>query len=81
MKAKTTRQIKLQSQHRALTYHDKEVPQLKISGVWLEKVGFRADGHVIITVEHEKLTIQPAYATSFVKTTEVKKASAGKPAR
>ena len=60
MKSKTTHQVKLQSQHRALTYHDKEVPQLKISGVWLEKVGFRAYEHVIITVEHEKLIIEPA---------------------
>lgn len=69
MKAKTTRQIKLQPQYRTLTYNDKIVPQLRISGVWLEKVGFRADEHVIITVEHEKLTIEPAYA----------KASADKP--
>lgn len=60
MKAKTTRQVKLHPHYRTLTYHNKVVPQLKISGVWLEQVGFRADEHVIITVEHEKLTIQPA---------------------
>ena len=53
------KQIKLQPKHRALSYGQKIVPELKISGVWLEQLGFKAGESVSITTREELLIIQP----------------------
>ena len=51
--------IKLQEKYRALSFGEKFVPQLNISGVWLEEIGFKAGETVVITVQQEKLIIEP----------------------
>ena len=56
MAEKTTKKIKLQPKHRA--YGQKIVPELKVSGLWLEQHGFRAGETVTITVEQNQLTIK-----------------------
>ena len=53
------KQVKLQPRYRALTRGRKMVPELKISGLWLEAMGFKAGETVMITVEEELLVIQP----------------------
>jgi len=59
MNMKKTKQIKLQPKHRALSWGNyKVVPWLTISGVWLEKNGFKAGDTVIITIEQNQLTIK-----------------------
>lgn len=55
-----SRKVKLQPKLRQLSYSRKFVPELKISGVWLEKLGFKAGQTVDITVREELLIIQPA---------------------
>ena len=57
------KQVKLQPRHRALSYGQKIVPELKISGVWLEQLGFKAGESVSITVREELLIIQPLKAS------------------
>lgn len=55
----TTKKVKLQPKHRALSWGNyKVVPWLTISGVWLEKNGFKAGETVTITVEKNQLTIK-----------------------
>ncbi|MEM9337251.1 MAG: SymE family type I addiction module toxin [Bacteroidota bacterium] len=55
----TYKEVKLQPKHRALSYGQKIVPELKISGVWLERHGFRAGGQVAITISENELIIKP----------------------
>ena len=59
MSGQKTKQVKLQPELRKLAYSEKVVPILHLSGVWLEKIGFRAGGQVIITIEANQLTIKP----------------------
>jgi Toxin SymE, type I toxin-antitoxin system len=59
MTAKTTKTIKLQPKHRALSLGSKIVPWLSVSGIWLEENGFKAGGTVIITIENNQLIIKP----------------------
>jgi len=59
MATQNHKQVKLQPRHRALSYGQKIVPELKISGVWLERLGFKAGESVSITVREELLIIQP----------------------
>jgi len=54
-----SRKVKLQPKLRQLAYSEKIVPELKISGVWLEEIGFKAGDTVNITVREELLIIQP----------------------
>ena len=58
MAEKTTKQIKLQPKHRALSWGSKIVPWLSVSGVWLERNGFKAGDTVTITVEQNQLIIK-----------------------
>jgi toxic protein SymE len=58
MAKRNTRQVKLHSKHRALQQHSKQVPWLNISGVWLEKAGFKAGDQVEITVKNNLLIIK-----------------------
>jgi hypothetical protein len=53
------RRLKLQAKYRNMTYSMKTVPELKLSGVWLEAVGFRAGGYVSILIEENQLIIRP----------------------
>lgn len=57
MEKKQTKQVKLQPKHRKLTWKDKIVPELKVSGVWLEAAGFKAGETVNITVSEQQLII------------------------
>lgn len=54
-----SKKVKLQPKLRQLAYSEKIVPELKISGVWLEEIGFKAGDTVNITVREELLIIQP----------------------
>ena len=53
--------VKLQPKFRALARSQKIVPELKISGVWLEEQGFYAGQLVEITIQNKELTIKPKY--------------------
>jgi toxic protein SymE len=57
MAKKDQKQVKLQPKYRALTYGQKTVPELKLSGVWLEKLGFRAGEKVNIIIREQELII------------------------
>ena len=54
-----SKKVKLQPKLRQLAYSEKIVPELKISGVWLEELGFKAGDTVNITIREELLIIQP----------------------
>lgn len=51
--------VKLQPKLRKLTYSEKEVPELKVSGLWLESLGFKAGQRVTIIASKGELTIKP----------------------
>ena len=53
------KQVKLQPKYRSLSYGHKIVPELKISGVWLEQLGFKAGDTVRIIMQEHQLIIQP----------------------
>lgn len=57
MAEKKTKQVKLQPKYRELAYSRKIVPELKVSGVWLEAAGFKAGEKVNITVNEQQLII------------------------
>jgi toxic protein SymE len=59
MSGQKTKQVKLQPELRKLAYSEKVVPVLHLSGVWLEEIGFKVGGQVIITIEANQLTIKP----------------------
>ena len=56
MPTRNTKQVKLQPKHRILTYGCKKVPWLSVSGVWLEKLGFKV-GDTVRILTREKLLI------------------------
>jgi hypothetical protein len=56
-KPQTEKQIKLQPKYRRLVYGDKIVPELKLSGLWLEAIGFKAGEKVTITIREQELII------------------------
>ncbi len=56
---KKNKQVKLQPEYRKLTYSEKMVPVLRLSGVWLEQNGFKIGGRVSISIEQNQLTIKP----------------------
>lgn len=53
------KKVKLQPKYRQLTYSQKTVPELKISGVWLEDLGFKSGDTVNITTCEGTLIIKP----------------------
>lgn len=59
MTGKKSKQVKLQPKVRHLSYSQKVVPELKLSGVWLEKLGFKAGSKVKITAVSGQLIIEP----------------------
>ena len=52
------RKVKLQPKYRQLSYSTKVVPELKISGTWLEELGFKAGQVVSITANDRELIIK-----------------------
>jgi toxic protein SymE len=58
-KGKKPRQVKLQPRYRELVYGQKIVPELKLSGVWLGDLGFKAGDQVRITTREKLLIIEP----------------------
>jgi len=58
MANKNIRQVKLHSKYRELQNSSKQVPCLNISGVWLEKAGFKAGDQVEITIKNNLLIIK-----------------------
>lgn len=59
MSSPQVKEVKLQPKIRALAYSQKLVPELTISGVWLEEQGFHAGQLVEITIRHQELVIKP----------------------
>ena len=54
------KEVKLQGKHRQGVYGSKIIPELKLSGVWLEAVGFKAGARVVIEIKDRELIIKPA---------------------
>ena len=59
MKAKTTRQLKVYQQHRSLSSGTRIVPELRLTGVWIEQLGFKIGERVNITMRDRLLIIEP----------------------
>lgn len=59
MASQEIRNAKLQQRYRSLSYGSKIVPELRLSGVWLEEQGFGAGISVDIRVSRGKLIITP----------------------
>lgn len=53
------KQVKLQSRYRSCAGGEKAVPWLTISGMWLERLGFRAGDILRLTVREKLLIIEP----------------------
>lgn len=56
MAIRNSKQVKLQSKYRKLSYGHKTVPCLSVSGVWLAKLGFKV-GDTVRILTREKLLI------------------------
>lgn len=55
MAKQNSRQVKIYSQ-----YKDKrEIPQLRLAGVWIEQLGFKVGDQVSITTRERLLIIEP----------------------
>jgi hypothetical protein len=52
------RSLKIQPKIRFNKYSRKEVPEIKLCGKWLEKLGFVYGQRVLITSRHQLLIIQ-----------------------
>ena len=50
------RNLKIQGHYR----HNKEVPELRLTGVWMERLGFRIGERVSVTMRERLLIIEPA---------------------
>jgi len=57
MAKKASRQLKVYGLHRSSD--NKEVPQLRISGVWIEQLGFKVGDTINITTRDKLLIIEP----------------------
>jgi hypothetical protein len=54
------RSLKIQPKTRFNTDSKKDVPEIKLSGVWLQNLGFQHGGRVTITTLQNLLIIQPS---------------------
>ena len=52
------RSIKIQPRYRENVYSTVHVPEIRLSGVWLEKLGFSEGRRVIITMMNELLIVR-----------------------
>jgi toxic protein SymE len=50
--------MKVYSVFRDNVNHSFRVPQIRISGKWLEELGFNYGKHIVVTVDRGSLTIQ-----------------------
>jgi toxic protein SymE len=57
MAKQASKRLKIYSLNRSSD--NKEVPQLKISGVWIEQLGFKIGGTVNVTTRDRLLIIEP----------------------
>jgi hypothetical protein len=67
MAKENIRQVKLQSKYRPIrsgwiNNNEREIPWLTLSGLWLERAGFRKGDRLEITVENNLLTIKKTVA-------------------
>jgi toxic protein SymE len=72
MANKNIRQVKLQGKYREVNRdwngsQYKEIPWLNVSGVWLEKAGFKAGSRIEITVEDNLLIIKNCTANGATR--------------
>lgn len=51
------KKIKIQPKLRRRTYDEIWIPEIRIEGKWLEKLGFALQGHVKVESEQKKLII------------------------
>jgi len=61
MSKKESRQLKIYSLNRSSD--NKEVPQLRISGIWIEKLGFKVGDTINVTTRDRLLIIEPLRVT------------------
>jgi toxic protein SymE len=54
---KRFRKLKIHSKFRNRRWDNTTVPEIRLEGVWLEKIGFKQGGKVKILIEENKLTI------------------------
>jgi len=54
---KSTRRLKIDTQLRRLSSKAKQVPSVKLSGIWLEQAGFKIGAHIEIHVKDGQLII------------------------
>jgi hypothetical protein len=52
------RSLKIQPRFRTNTYNIKDVPEIRMSGNWLEKLGFLHGKRVLVTTMNELLIIR-----------------------
>ena len=60
MAAKDIKALKIQPRYRKGAYSSKIIPELTLSGNWLEAVGFKAGARVVIEIKDRELIIKPA---------------------
>jgi toxic protein SymE len=60
MRNKQTRRVKLYGKYRPLktSWEGKVVPWLNVSGIWLERAGFKTGDQVEITIDNHRLIIK-----------------------
>ena len=64
MKSPTTRQLKVYQQHRSLSSGTRIVPELRLTGIWIEQLGFKIGDKVNITTRDRLLIIEPIAGSS-----------------
>ena len=60
MAAKDNKELKIQPRYRKGVYSSKIIPELTLSGNWLEAVGFKAGARAVIEIRDGELIIKPA---------------------
>ncbi len=55
------RKLKIQPKYRPLatSYNARIVPELRLSGVWLEELGFKVGEQVLLVVSDQEIIIKP----------------------
>lgn len=59
MSTKSNRQLKVYQQYRSLSSGTRIVPELRLTGVWIEQLGFKIGETVNITMRDRLLIIEP----------------------
>lgn len=57
MDQKKFRRLKIQPKFISRTYDDIFIPEIRLSGKWLQESGFDFDQHILVQQEKNKLTI------------------------